>query len=54
VSFAFLWNFADLVARWASWDEAESRDWPGGGAEVFRRALDGHAALPGTASRNPG
>lgn len=48
VSFAFLWDFADLVARWASWAETESRHWPGSsGTEVFRRVLDGHAALPG-------
>jgi DNA-binding PadR family transcriptional regulator len=47
VSFAFLWDFADLVLRWASWAESESASWPGGAsAEVFRRALDGRSALP--------
>jgi PadR family transcriptional regulator, regulatory protein AphA len=54
VSFAFLWDFADLVARWASWAESEALHWPDGtGGEVFRRALDGQAALPGAASRQP-
>ena len=49
VSFAFLWDFADLVARWASWAESEASSWPdGSGGEVFRRALAGQAALPGT------
>jgi PadR family transcriptional regulator, regulatory protein AphA len=54
VSFAFLWDFADLVARWASWADSESGGWPGvSSADVFRRALDGRAALPDTASRHP-
>jgi len=54
VSFAFLWDFADLVARWASWAETQSRDWPAGrGAEVFGRALDGQAAVPGASSTQP-
>jgi PadR family transcriptional regulator AphA len=47
LSFAFLWDFADLVARWASWAESEARSWPDGtGIEVFRRALDGQPAVP--------
>jgi DNA-binding PadR family transcriptional regulator len=58
VSFAFLWDFADLVARWASWADSEARSWPSGtggtGGEVFRRALDGQAALPGDVGRQPG
>jgi DNA-binding PadR family transcriptional regulator len=55
VSFAFLWDFADLVARWASWAEGESGSWPGStSADVFRRALSGRAALPDNASRQPG
>ena len=66
VSFAFLWDFADLVERWASWAETEAVTWPGGavgnggagprgaGREVFRRALGGQAALPVAAAGLPG
>jgi PadR family transcriptional regulator, regulatory protein AphA len=55
LSFAFLWDFADLVERWATWAEAEAQEWPDGtGSEVFRRALDGQPALPGATSPRRG
>jgi PadR family transcriptional regulator AphA len=47
VSFAFLWDFADLVSRWASWAESQAGRWPDGtDRSVFRRALEGQPAVP--------
>jgi PadR family transcriptional regulator AphA len=43
LSFAFLWDYAEFVRRWAAWAQHEAGTWSGDhpGSEVFRRALDG-------------
>lgn len=46
VSFAFLWDFTDLVARWADWAESVQAHSDGAAATaVFERALLGEAAI---------
>jgi PadR family transcriptional regulator, regulatory protein AphA len=47
MSFAFLWDFAELVGRWASWAESQTGD----RADIddltaFNQALDGRSAVP--------
>ncbi len=48
LSFAFLWDYAEFVRRWASWAQEQASHWPGGQppADVFRRALTGGPVLP--------
>ena len=50
VPFAFLWEYAEFIRRWASWAQQEVRRWPEGtpGSDVFRRALDDDLVLPPT------
>jgi DNA-binding PadR family transcriptional regulator len=46
LSHAFLWDFAELVGRWASWAEQEVEQWPEGDPlAVFQRALAGKPAF---------
>jgi hypothetical protein len=49
LSFAFLWDDAEFVRRWALWAQEEVRLWPGGErhSDVFRRALRGGPVLGG-------
>jgi len=48
LSFAYLWDYAEFVRRWASWARQEIRRPPGDGPPgVFRRALDGSPVVPG-------
>jgi PadR family transcriptional regulator AphA len=56
LSFAFLWDYAEFVRRWALWAQEEVRQWPGGErhADVFRRALDGSPVLGGRDFPGPG
>jgi PadR family transcriptional regulator, regulatory protein AphA len=55
LSFAFLWDYAEFVRRWALWATEEVRQWPGGErhTDVFRRALDGSPVLGGTGTGPP-
>jgi len=43
LSFAFLWDYAEFVRRWAAWAQDEAATWSGDhpGSEVFRQALAG-------------
>lgn len=49
LAFAFLWDYAEFVRRWALWAQEEVRQWPGGERhdDVFRRALAGHPVMSG-------
>ena len=47
LSFAFLWDYAEFVRRWATWAQQQARGRPGGQPpDVFRRALAGGPVLP--------
>jgi hypothetical protein len=47
MSFAFLWEYAEFVRRWANWALRETGSWAEGEprSEVFRRALSGAPLL---------
>jgi DNA-binding PadR family transcriptional regulator len=46
LAFAFLWDFADLVDRWAAWAQRESGNWPDGDPFApFKRALTDQPAI---------
>lgn len=45
VTFAFLWDFADLVDHWAAWAEGEVQQWPAADHAPFERALAGRPAI---------
>jgi PadR family transcriptional regulator, regulatory protein AphA len=44
LTFAFLWDYAEFVRRWATW--AQQQDDTGQPGDVFRRALHGGPVLP--------
>jgi PadR family transcriptional regulator AphA len=48
LSFAFLWDYAEFVRRWASWAQQQAGRWPGQEpcCDVFRQALSGGPVLP--------
>jgi len=48
LSFAFLWEYAEFVRRWATWARQQADAWSQAAAqdEVFRRALRGGPILP--------
>jgi len=48
LSFAFLWDYAEFVRRWAVWAQQQPATWPEGApsTDVFRRALRGGPVLP--------
>jgi len=48
MSFAFLWDYAEFVRRWATWAQQHDSAPPASGphADVFRQALRGGPVLP--------
>ena len=48
LSFAFLWDYAEFVRRWAAWAQQQPATWPQGepSTDVFRSALRGGPVLP--------
>ncbi len=54
ISFAFLWDFADLVERWAVWARDQVDSWPHrdprDATAVFSRALEGRATIESRAA----
>lgn len=46
--FAFLWDYAEFVRRWATWAQQEVGNWSAGPPDgaVFRNALSGGPVLP--------
>jgi PadR family transcriptional regulator, regulatory protein AphA len=48
LSFAFLWDYAEFVRRWATWAREQADGWPQDAAQdaVFQRALRGGPVLP--------
>jgi PadR family transcriptional regulator AphA len=48
LSFAFLWDYAEFVRRWAGWAQQQAATWPEGSPQidVFRHALGGGPVLP--------
>jgi len=47
LSFAFLWDYAELVRGWATWAQQQASGRPSGQPQdVFRRALAGGPVVP--------